>query len=239
MTFDRRQELTRRRPPRDEDEPRRDPTLEDATALLFAESVVGSQYAPRRGSVSFLLSNSGFYGAARGPDEKARVYRAVAAAWLNSRNEPREMSQAMSIAASLELTDESCAIAAKLVTMPGVTSSFRGRAASHLIDYGGARHLRLLEPSFSSTLVVYVFRESPLLEGVPEVSHEIQLRDLALAVSIQLAGRKVEDFGFLDRYGSVREGYGFAHSRYYFGDDEARKKAFAKWAQWRKDEARK
>jgi hypothetical protein len=239
MTFDRRQDLTRRRAPRDEDEPRRDPTLEDVTALLFAESVAGSQYVPRRGSVSFLLSSSGFYGAARGADEKSRVYRAVAAAWLNSRSEPREMYQAMSIAVSLELTDESCAIAARLVTMPGVTSSFRGRAASHLIDYGSSRHLRLLEPALSNTLVVYAFRESALTEGVPEVTHEIQLRDLALAVSIQLAGKRTEDFGFLDRYGAVREGYGFAHSRNYFRDDEARKKAFEKWAEWRKGQAAK
>lgn len=234
LAFARRQDLRRRRSPRDEDEPRRDPTLEDVTALLFAESLVGSQYAPRRGSVGLLLSNSGFYGA-------ARAYRAVATAWLRSRDDPREMYQAMSVAAGLELPDESCVIAAKLVTMPGVTASFRGRAAAHLIDYGSPRHVALLEPALSNPLVVYSFREAVLTEGAPEVTYEIQLRDLALAVSIQLAGKKVEDFGFLDRYGSAREsGYSlFAHTRYYFRDDEARRKAFAKWAEWRKSQTGK
>lgn len=73
------------------------------------------------------------------------------------------------------------------------------------------------------------------------MTHEIQLRDLALAVSIQLPGKKAEGFGFLDRYGSAREsGYSsFAHTCYYFRDDKARKKAFAKWADWRKSQTGK
>jgi hypothetical protein len=230
LTAARRQDLSRRRSPRGEDERRRDPALEDATALLFAESLVGSQYAPRRGSASFLLSASGFYAAARGADEKGRVYRAVAAAWLRSRDEPREMYQAMNIAVSLDLTDESCAIAAKLVTMPGLGSPQRGRAAAHLAEYGAPRHATLLDPALAAATAAFTVRPVP---ADPTV-YEIQLRDFALALSLLLSGQKPADYGFSDRdFRSPDVAQHYSSSRYYFRDDGARKKAFAKWAEWR------
>ena len=65
---------------------------------------------------------------------------------------------------------------------------------------------------------------------------EIQLRDIALAVSILLAEQKLNDYGFSDRLlRGTRPGYEtqlFAYNRYYFRDDDARKRAFAKWTEW-------
>jgi hypothetical protein len=228
----RKQELVGQRFPRD-DAPLRSPTLEEVTALLFADSRVGSQYLPRRGySVTFLLSGSGFTQAARGEDAKARVYRAIAAAWLDSRNEPREMSQVMSVATELGLNDQVCGLAARLLTMPGVTTMFRGRAASNLAYYGTKKHIPLLEKSLTNANVVYTARST--FPGSPDATYEIQARDVALAISLLLAEQKLEDYGLTDRTGGVGTRSSYSYTRYYFEDDATRKKAFEKWTEWRK-----
>jgi hypothetical protein len=240
MVVDRKQEFSDRRSPRGTDEAPRRPTLEDMAALLFADSRVGSQYLPRRGSVTFLLSGSGFTAAARGKDARAQVYRAVAIAWLDSRNEPREMSQAMSVAWNLDLNDQACGIAARLLTMPGVHAMYRSRAASNLASYGSKKHIPLLEKAFTSEVVVASVRPPNAPADVPDpVVFDVQLRDVALAVAILLADQKLADFGFTDRYAGVA-GYdtqSYSHTRYYFADDAARKTAFAKWSAWRKSNA--
>jgi hypothetical protein len=234
----RRQELYNQRYPRGETTSR-DPTLEDITALLIAESQVGSQYFPRRGSVSFLLSASGFTNAARGTDEKGQVYRAIAIAWLNSRNDPREMYMAMSVASSLELNDQICDLAVRLITMPGLTASYRSRAASNLVSFGNKRHIRLLEKATANMGVVYTVQSTIVSEGnVERVAYEIQLRDLALVISILLSEQKPKDYGLYDSYGAANsDSQSFSYTRYYFRTEEDRKNAFAKWAEWRKAHA--
>ena len=95
----RRQELYDQRDARDEIAGTDLLTLDDVTALLFAESLVGSSYVSgRRTSASSLLSGCGFYAAARKGDARAKVLRAVAGAWLDSRNEAREMYSGIGIA---------------------------------------------------------------------------------------------------------------------------------------------
>jgi len=239
----RRQELFNERYPRDRELPVRDPTIEDITTLLFAESLVGSQLGlRRRSSIGSLMSASGFMGAVRGKDEKAAVYRALAIAWLNSRNEPREMYQALSIASSLDLNDEACGLAVRLLTMPGLQAIFRGRAASYLASNGSKKHLPLLEKGMSDTLVVASIRPTTRLQGSSEEdTHDVQLRDLVLVVSILLAEQKPEDYGFTDLRANVKDEPtyypSFLYNRYYFADETVRKKAFAKWADWRKANA--
>ncbi|MBN9118295.1 MAG: hypothetical protein J0I06_03895 [Planctomycetes bacterium] len=211
-------------------------TLDEMAALLFADSRVGSQYIPRRSvSIGSALSGSGFVSAARGGDDKAKVYRAIAAAWLDSRNEPREMTSAMSVASSLDLNDQAAGLAARLFSMPGVTALVRGRAASNLVSYGGKKHIPLLEKALADTVVVASVRPAAPTDGAGEL-YEVQVRDVALGVAIALAEQKPEDYGFTDRYAGVPgyENRYYAHTRYYFADDAARKKAFAKWAEWRK-----
>jgi hypothetical protein len=233
----RRQELYNRRYPRGTGATPRDPTLEEMTVLLFAESRVGSQYMPRRSSITSLLSESGFTSAARAADEKARVYRAVAAAWLDSRDEPREMYQAMSIAANLGLNDEACGLAVRLLVMPGVTASYRGRAASNLLSYGGKQHVPLLEKALGEALAVYTVRIPAAADGDPDAAtYEVRLGDLALAVSVLLSEQKLADYGFADRYAgnAAYDDRSFSYTRYYFPNDAARTRALAKWAAWRK-----
>ena len=209
----------------------REPTLDEIAALLFADSRVGSQYIPRRAaSMSYLLSGSGFTSAVRGADEKGKVYRAIAVAWLDSRNEPREMYSAMSVATGLDLNDQAAGLAARLLTMPGVTATYRSRAATNLVYYGSAKHIPLLAKAMTDTNVVYTVQLADL------ATHEVQVRDVALGISIVLAGQKLVDYGFTDRHAGVAgyETQSYSYTRYYFADDAARKKALTKWTDWRK-----
>jgi hypothetical protein len=234
----RRQELYDMRYPRG-DEPARDPTLDEMLVFLAADSRAGSTQGfgllrGRRGwgADTYLLSGSGFTAAARGSDDKAGVYRAVAAAWLASRTDPRDMDQAIGIATTLDLNDSACELAARLLTAPGVISRYRSRAASRLVTLGDASHIRLLAHGFESTAVVGT------VWGGEEV-HEVELRDLALAVSVLLARESPPGFGFADRYPDwPHDADNFTFTRYYFSTPAARKAAFEKWAEWKADSGR-
>ena len=232
----RRQDLFNMRSVRTDGEAR-EPTLEDVTALLFAESCVGSQYMLlRRGSVSSLMSESGFTRAVRGADSKGRVYRAVVVAWLDSRDESREMSQALNIAQNLDLTDQACGLAARLLTTSAINPSSRGRGATSFAALGTRKHIPLLNKAMSDTLTVYTVRTATSVDGLESVTYEVQVRDLALAVSILLTEQRLSDYGFVDRFGtsSSADKLSFSYTRHYFPDDAARKAAFVKWEKWRK-----
>jgi len=238
----RKQELYDRRYPRNGSEDGQFPALTDMTALLFVDSQVGSQYLPRRNSLSGMMSGSGFLEAARGKDEKGKVYRAVAAAWLDSRNEPREMYMAMGVASGLDLNDQVCKLAARLLGMGGVTQLHRNRAAYYLAYHGEQRHIPLLAAAMNNATVIASVRPLGFADNVPvEAFAEVQVRDVALAAAIIMAGQKPAEFGFTDRQSNpdAADKLNFSTTRYYLESDEARKKAFAKWAEWRKANADK
>ncbi|AMV23294.1 hypothetical protein VT84_02720 [Gemmata sp. SH-PL17] len=230
----RRLDLYNLRSVRTDGEPR-EPTLEDVTALLFAESGVGSQYMlQRRGSTSSLMSESGFTRAVRGKDEKSLVYRAVLIAWLDSRDESREMSQALNIAQNLDLTDQACGLAARLLTTSAINPSSRGRGATSLAAIGSRKHLPLLNKALTDTLTVYTVRPVTSTGEAEAATYDVQVRDLALAVSILLTEQKLSDYGFVDRFGtsSSADRLSFSYTRHYFPDNAAQKAAFAKWEKW-------
>lgn len=215
---------------------RRDPTLSEITVLLFAEALVPNVYPARNTSISALLTASGFVAAANRDTDEGRVYRAIATAWLMSRRDPRDMYYAMTIAGNLNLPEQLCTIAVKLLTTPGVLASYRGRAASNLILYGNEKHLPLLEKTLDDKTVVFTLRLNTLNDDGQTTlqSYEIQARDMALAVAIQLTGQNLKDYGYTDRYGSNTEyDRTYAYSRFYFKSPEARAAAFQKWHEWR------
>lgn len=212
------------------------PTLDDMTALLFAESLVGSSYiSGRRTSISALMSGSGFTTAARGTDEKGKVYRAVAVAWLDSRNEAREMYTAIGIATSLELPEQALGLSARLLTTPAISPAWRTRGVNHLTLYGTQKHIRLLDQALTDTFVVSVVPRAPTDTEPEPAPYQVQIRDVALGIAIALAGQKPGDFGFVDRSGGfAEERRSFTSAGHYFPDNAARKAAFEKWEKWRK-----
>lgn len=232
---ERRVELYPPRSPRDRWAEYRVPTVAEVAVLLFAESRVPRRVPPLRTSMSNMIRSSGFADAARGDDDTGRVYRALAAAWLDSVCDPREMYSSLSTAWTLNLPETACRLSARLLGAPGVSAMYRGRAASTLIESGGKEHVPLLARAATDESVFYTLQVTGA-DGDSLAGFDVQVRDVALAVGVLLTGQRLTDYGFTDRYGEnlVNEAASYSYTRYYFADDAARKRAFAKWAEWQK-----
>jgi hypothetical protein len=214
---------------------RRDPTVEDIATLLFVETLVPSRLAPRTASITNLITASGFGGAANTTGDQGKVYRALAAAWIDSRTDPVEMYQVMSVAGNMGLAENGCRLGIRLLTMPGALGTYRGLAATNLARLGKKEHIPLVEKALADTTVAYTIRENVVGRPINERQvHEVQVRDMALAVSVILSGQKLEDYGFVDNFrttGAVA-GAGYTYSRYYIPEAE-RDKMHKKWRDWR------
>jgi len=214
---------------------RRDPTAEDIATLLFVEALVPSRFVPRAASVASLIASSGFATAARETDERGRVYRALASAWIDTRIDPIDMYQTMTIARTLGLTEQGCRLGIKLLNTAGAVGSYRGMAATTLAQMGSKEHIPLLDKSLADATVAYTIREAGVVQGLDEAkTHDVQVKDMALAVGVILSGQKLEDYGFVDNYrnsGGV-SGTGYTYSRYYIPDAK-RDEMHGKWKDWR------
>jgi hypothetical protein len=214
---------------------RRDPTVEDIAALLFGEAHAPAKVTPRTTSISILLTASGFAAASQKPDEAGRVYRSIAAAWLDSRQDPVEMYAAMTVANNLGLPDHRCRLAVRLLDAKGAQVFHRGNAATTLAQIGNKGHIPMLEKLHADATVMTTLRRNVVKNGKNElVTHEIQIRDVALAVAVILAGEDPENFGFADMYkGNGNPAASYTYTRYTMEDDDQRKAALEKWKAWR------
>jgi hypothetical protein len=213
---------------------RREPTVDDLAALLFAEAHAPAKTMPRTVSISVLLNSSGFAAACKNADEPGKVYRSIAAAWLDSRQDPIEMYNALNVAANLELPEQSCRLAVRLLDAKGAQVFYRGNAAATLARIGNKSHIPMLEKLVNDATVLTTVRKSVPGKPVAEwPTFEIQLRDVALAVSIILSGQSPEDFGFTDQSkNNGNPAASYSYTRYYLEDDQ-RKATLEKWKAWR------
>jgi hypothetical protein len=212
---------------------RREPTTADLATLLFAESLVPSRFVPRTAAMSTLLANSSFTRDVKESDAAARVYRAIATAWLESRQDPVEMYQAMTIARSFNLPDQTVRLAVRLLNDRGATPSYRGLAATQLAQVGTKEHIPLMEKLMQETTVLTTVARSVVKDGRNEIQRfEIQVRDVGLAVSVLLSGQKLEDYGFVDLIANPGGVATYSYTRQYLPEDK-REAAFRKWAEWR------
>jgi len=212
----------------------RDPTNADILTLLLAETQAGSSYIPPRSApISVLIQASGFFQAVKGTDERGRVCQAIATAWCDTRHDPVDMYQAMSLANNMGLNEQSCQIAIRLFQSKGATASYRGLAASTLVRVGNEKHIAMLEKAMTDNTLVFTVRKQ--VPGKPNEleTHDIQLRDIALVVSLIISKQKPEDYGFVDQYkaqGSPLTTYNY--TRFYV-PEKARDAALVKWKEWR------
>ena len=214
---------------------RRDPTVDDIATLLFVESLVPSRFVPRAASVASLITASGFTSAARDTNERGQVYLALASAWIDSRTEPIDMYQTMTIAENLGLTGQGCRLGIKLLNTSGAVGSYRGMAATNLARMGSKEHIPLLEKALADSTVAYTIRENRAVQAINELAtHDVQVKDMALAVGVVLSGQKLEDYGFVDNFhtsGGIA-GNTYSYSRYYIPDAK-RDEMHKKWKAWR------
>jgi hypothetical protein len=217
---------------------RRDPTTEDIAALLFAETLApqtSARVIPRAATIFQLINTSGFTSQIRDTDEKGRVFKAILVSWLESRINPNDLLQGMNVASQLGLSESSLRMSARLFTTQGTPPIYRGTAVATLARSGSKEHIPLIEKALDDTAILTLVRETNHGNGDSEnANQEIQIRDVALALSIQLAGGKPEDYGFTDQFDVVDRTMGLTAGNSFlrYIPNEKRAAAFEKWKEW-------
>jgi hypothetical protein len=97
-----------------------------------------------------------------------------------------------------------------------------------LVKLGTKEHIKVLDPYLTDKTQITTIN----FGNGPQLS--VQTRDVAMGVQVQLAGQKLTDYGFDNRFG----GGGLSYHYYGFPDDadnksKARDEAHAKWKEWK------
>jgi len=142
--------------------------------------------------------------------------------WLENESQPGFQQRGFMIASQANLK-EALPLAMKLLERKEQQSYNKAQILVTLVKLGGKEHIAKLEPLLEDKSVVAT---STFGNGKPLTT---QLRDVAIGVSVQLAGQKLVDFGFDTRFANQANlGYHY----YGFPDDKARNEAHAKWKEW-------
>lgn len=224
----RRMEIYQMRFPRTANAVRKEQTVPDVIALMFAESHVESKYIPRTINNTTIYNIAGLTAALTNGNETSNVYKSVFGRWVETRDDAISMYTAMTQATNLGLTKQAATVAAKLVQLKGGTITYRMYAAFAVAKNGSAEHLPALESVFAdeASLVVGNRQVNGKLERI-----SVQMRDMALVSALLLTKQKPEEYGFTEQYKN-NPGMEFTYSNWRLAD-EKRDEAFGKWKAWR------
>lgn len=164
-------------------------------------------------------------------DDARPAFRKLLAGWMDGRAEPNELYQAMMLAARLDRKElPPVRYAAKLLeNQQKGTPAFYRMYALTVAAKDGAAALPLLAKGLEDRTSVRAQVAGPAGQLA---LYEIQVRDVALAMSVLASGGKPEEFGFensspgVAANGLVRANY----TQYRFADEAKRDAAFKKWA---------
>lgn len=205
---------------------RREVVAEDVAALLFAETLAlqTASRMPRQANLVNVQVQSGFMTQVGNDTDKGRVYKAILLAWYDSRTNPYELYWAVSQAERQGYNAQALRMAIRLFTSTGAPSVYRAQAASVLARLGDKDQIPLLEKAFEDAATISAVVR---VVGANREQREVQVRDMALAMAIQLSGQKPEEFGF-----ESNTYVGVANLSVYLPEGK-RADAFKKWKEWR------
>ena len=124
-----------------------------------------------------------------GKDAPAAVpFKKLFLVWLEKEPQPYMVQRGLQIAADAKMP-EVVPLILKLINDKNVQVYTRAQTALSLAKIGTKVHLKDLEPLLQDKTVVGSF-------GINNKMGEVQMRDVALAVSIKLSGQKIGDYDF-------------------------------------------
>ncbi|HEX4608900.1 MAG TPA: hypothetical protein VH092_11905 [Urbifossiella sp.] len=201
-----------------------EPPVGDILALMVAESRIPSRHVPRSSTATVVYTMPTFVSALAAGGERARVYRAVAGKWVATRDEALLMTQAMSVATTLDLP-EAAGLGARMMTTPGVNAIAKAQAAMTVAKIGNPKYLPALEAVFKDESLV-----RPIAVAGAPAPNAVQLRDIGLAAALLLTGQEPREYGFEESGGRRDARYLYTVWRLPPGDRAA---ALEKWQTWR------
>lgn len=109
-------------------------------------------------------------------------------AWLDKEPQPYLVQRGIQIAADAKLK-EALPLVLKQVRDKNAPAYTKAQTALLLVKVGAKEHLKEIEPMLEDKTVVGNF-------GINNIQGQVQMRDVALAVSIKLSGQKMSDYDF-------------------------------------------
>ncbi len=212
-------------------QPQAEPTVAEVLALMLAETRIPSRHIPRTSSSTLVFTMPGFVSALAGGGPQARVYRTVAGKWAASRDEALLMTQALSVATTLDIP-EAADVGARMMTTAGVTPLSKAQATMAVAKVGNPKHLPALEAVFKDEGVVRTLGVvvAPVGAPAPAAARTVQLRDVALVAALLLTEQDPTEYGF--EVTTARPGVRYLYTVWNLPADR-RAAAFEKWNEWR------
>lgn len=194
----------------------------DITFFFFLSSDVRI----RKNDVAFnrasILLNGNQISNAIGEKDGTPAMRKIFLDWLENETQVNFQQRGFAIASQANLK-EARPIALKLLERKEQQSYGKAQILIALLKLGSKEDIPKLEPLMQDKTVVTTVNFG---NGKPLT---VQLRDVAMGVALQLAGQKLADFGFDNRFvGGASTSYLY----YGFPDDKTRDEAIAKWKEW-------
>lgn len=187
-------------------------------------------HPPAAPDYSSILFNGIQISKAISEKEGSVVMRKLFLDWLENESQAHMQQRGFQLAAQAGL-QEALPIALRLLEKKDQQNYAKAQVMIALIKLGGKEHVRILDKFLDDKQVIgsVNFGNGPKLT--------VQLRDVAMGVQIQLAGQKLSDYGFDNRFG----GGGTSYIYYGFPDDDdkSRTEGHAKWKEWSKKHLKK
>jgi hypothetical protein len=206
----------------------------DVIAVLFVETAL-----PDAGggvgvnSPTYLITSSQLR-TALDTDPRKEAMAAVATRWFETRTDPRTLAVSMTAAAALKLP-VTVGLAKKILATPNAPPATKAQAATKIAQVGTADDLPVLAPLLADEGVA--FNGAIVVNGVRQ-NQPIQVRDVALAMSLLLAKKDPTEAGFTSRYpNNPADSLKYSYYNFFFDDqdgkaDDRRTAAVADWYAW-------
>jgi hypothetical protein len=159
--------------------------------------------------------------------EHSAVMRKLFTNWLFNEQEDLFQQAGFELVAQTKMPDF-LPQAVRVINDPAASAKVRAMAMVSLRQVGSKEHVKILTPHLTDKTEVYV---ATLGAGLV---FRTQLRDVALGMSVHLAGEGPDQYGLSDRRFGV--GRGAPQCLYFYGfqDQASRDGSHAKWKEWLK-----
>jgi hypothetical protein len=142
--------------------------------------------------------------------------------WLENEPQPWLQQRGFQVAAQANVK-EALPVVLRMLSKKDNDIHSKVNVMTALIKLGSKEHIKALDPYMSDKTEV-----TQINFGNGD-QFSVQARDVAMGVQVRLAGQKLTDYGFDNRFGGND---GLSYHYYGFRDDKSRDEAHAKWKAW-------
>jgi hypothetical protein len=209
------------------------PPLPDLAAQFFVEAVHGTITEKRYAyALTSVLAQPSIRDTVADATKGALV-RKLINHWCDTRTESSEMYMAMTLASSLNHADVPMAkYALKILDSATALGTQKAYALTTLAKSGDLTQIATFQKYMKDETVV----STAFVNANGQVERtELQLRDVALVMSLLMLDQKVEDYGFQNRYAgnaNIAASSKFMYQYYRLNSPETRTTAFQKWTEY-------